>query len=150
MTQRYLLLVRMAYSRAVVTHSVPMTARRVLSATIAVMLLALVWTQAATAICSAQCAESSSASSPAMAHCQAMQTEQSQCASLEGCPASHSICAVDLLADSQGKVPTAPTSSADLGSHNLAPVPTSADASVAIVPLRSSIGSPPLITPIRV
>jgi hypothetical protein len=119
---------------------------------IATMMWALMGAQAVTTVCSAQCvqhqAHPSSHQGAHMGHCGAAPQSQPNCVAMQNCSA-HAVCSIPLLAISHDN------SSADHNSPALAPTPVvaafgptrSVDPSV---PLRSIIGDPPLITPLRV
>ncbi|MGA3224935.1 MAG: hypothetical protein ABSC65_14305 [Acidobacteriaceae bacterium] len=129
-------------------------ARRIFPASIAALLLVLLVTQAASSVCSTQCMQHqlgtpSANHNQAMADCHSM--AQPVGPALQGCPPkTYSICIVDLLANRQGKTVARLSVQANrqpdtlLPTHNLV-APTPADPG-----LRSSVGQPPLITPLRV
>jgi hypothetical protein len=70
-------------------------------------------------------------------------------ATLDTCPAN-SLCAIDLLAKSPDTAPVPCFIAADLRSGSLLLDPNIAAAKAVGPPLRSSLGDPPLITPLRV
>jgi len=118
-----------------------------------VLLLVLLMTQAASTVCGAQCVQHQfpNPSAHVMAHCHSMQQPESNGPNLETCPTgTHAICAVDLLANTQGKTASLLVPLADIRSGALLPsrnVPQFVSASHH---LRSSTNSSPLITPLRV
>jgi hypothetical protein len=72
-------------------------------------------------------------------------------AALQNCPPkTYSVCVIDLLANKQGKTVTPFSVHADWHPGTLLPSPTIAISTPANPGLRSSIGHPPLITPLRV
>ncbi|HTZ57067.1 MAG TPA: hypothetical protein VMB49_03175 [Acidobacteriaceae bacterium] len=130
------------------------SARRLLSATTAVMLLALLATQAASTVCTAQCVQhelgQKSGDARMTGHCGSMPQPRTNCAAVENClTGAGAFCAIDLMADGQFKASIQPPISAYLPAFSLLngslawPEPT-------IPTLRSSSGSPPIITPLRV
>ena len=118
-----------------------------------VLVLVLLMTQAASTVCGAQCVQHQfpNPSAHVMAHCHSMPQPESNGPILETCPtATHATCAVDLLANTQGKTASLLVPLADVRSGALLPgqniphfIPTSRL-------LRSSIHSSPLITALRV
>jgi len=69
-------------------------------------LLMLLMTQAASAVCGAQCAQHQfpNPAAHAMAHCHSMQQSESNGPALEIChTGTHAVCVIDLLANTQGK-----------------------------------------------
>jgi hypothetical protein len=126
-------------------------ARRVLPATIVVLMFALLATQAASFVCGAQCLQHQQASSTvaAMTHCHAMHPS-SKGITAQTCPNSAtSFCVIDLLANNQQKTLVQPSISAD-ARPTLLPVLTVAARAPVFPRLRSTIGDPPLLTPLRV
>jgi hypothetical protein len=80
-----------------------------------------------------------------------MQGPQADGVALETCPAAaQAFCAVDLLADSQSKAPAPVSTRADFQQNTVLPDPNIVEFAPALQALRSSIGDPPLITPLRV
>lgn len=117
------------------------------------LVLALLMTQAASTVCGAQCVQHQfpNPSAHLMAHCPSMQQPEPNGPTLRTCQTgTHATCAVDVLANTQGKtasllVPLADVrSGAHLPSQN---VPQFVSASHH---LRSSTHSSPLITALRV
>ncbi len=117
-----------------------------------VLLLVLLMTQAASTVCGAQCVQHQlpNPSAPVMAHCHSMLQPESNGLELQTCQTgTHAICAVDLPANTQVKTATLLVLFADVRSGALLPnqnVPQFASSSE----LRSSTGSSPLITALRV
>ncbi|HET6215801.1 MAG TPA: hypothetical protein VFE27_02205 [Acidobacteriaceae bacterium] len=127
-------------------------ARRILPATIAALLLALLVTQAASSVCTVQCVQHQMASRPAaaMTHCHAM-SEPTNGAAAQSCPpTATSYCVIDLLANTQQKTLAQPTIHADARPTRLVPALNNAARTPLFPLLRSSIGDPPMITPLRV
>jgi hypothetical protein len=118
-----------------------------------VLLLVLLMTQAASTVCGAQCVQHQlpNPSAHAMAHCHAMPQPEQSGAVLQTCQAgTHAFCAIELMANSQGKT------ASPLVLYSL-------DRPAALLPdqnipqylsasrlLRSSKASSPLITALRV
>jgi hypothetical protein len=125
-------------------------ARRVFPASIAVLLLVLLVAQAASSVCSAQCMQHQLAGhEPAMADCHSM--AQPVAPAVQSCaPKNYSVCVVDLLANRQGKTVPPPLLDADWRPDTLLPTPNIVASGPADPGLRSSVGHPPLITPLRV
>lgn len=118
-----------------------------LPATIAALLLALLVTQAASSVCDAQCLQHQPVSNPgAMTHCHEMQQPVNGAAA-QTCPSTTSFCVTDLLANTQQKTQAQPTIHSDT---RLLPVLNITTRTPAFPLLRSTIGDPPLITPLRV
>jgi hypothetical protein len=109
---------------------------------IVLLLLALLGAQSASTVCSAQCMEMASGHASAMSHCSAMPPAGS---SFESCPAH--LCTIDLATENPGKVLQLQTA---VFAFAWFATPVSRPHVAASVPLRSSEGDPPLITPIRV
>jgi hypothetical protein len=127
-------------------------ARRIPPTTIVVLILALFVTQAASFVCGAQCLQhqQTSSTAAAMNHCHAMHPS-SNGITAQTCPASAtSFCVTDLLANNQQKTLVQPTISADARPATLFPVLTVAARTPVFPLMRSTIGDPPLITPLRV
>jgi hypothetical protein len=120
---------------------------------VALLSLALLMSQAATSVCGAQCAQHSSGihpshQGPAMAHCHAV--PQSSGASVQTCPAAASFCATDLLMNGQEKTASQQLVQAGSLIGPAQPGSTIASVSQVFLSIRSSLGSPPLITTLRV
>lgn len=127
-------------------------ARRFIPATIGTILFALVVTQAASFACGAQCLQHHQASQPAaaMTHCHAMH-EPTKGITGRTCPSSATaFCVIDLLANNQQKILVQPTIHAAALSATLIPILTVAADTPVSPRLRSPIGDPPLLTPLRV
>jgi hypothetical protein len=116
-----------------------------------VLILALFLTQAASFVCGAQCLQHQQSSrTPVMNHCQAMHPS-SKGITAQTCPSSAtSFCVIDLLANNQQKTLVQPSISADARPATLFPVLTVAARTPVFPLLRSTIGDPPLLTPLRV
>jgi hypothetical protein len=72
-------------------------------------------------------------------------------AGLQSCPPkTYSVCVIDLLANRQGKTEAPFSVHADQHPDTLLPGPNINSSTPADPGLRSSIGHPPLITPLRV
>jgi hypothetical protein len=115
-------------------------------------MLALLVTQAASFVCGAQCLQHQQASSTAagMTHCHAMH-QSSKGITAQTCPpTATSFCVTDLLANNQQRTLVHPTIDANAHPPTLLPVLTIAARTPVFPQLRSSIGDPPLITPLRV
>src|SRR5271165_4104934 len=143
---------RTAYPEGVVRLPFHSLGRRVFPATIAVLLFALVVTQAASSVCTAQCVEHQlgTRSTGATTHCQSM-LQPANGAAVQTCPAStYSFCVIDLLANSQEKTTVPQLIHAELPPGALLLVLDIPALAPLYPPLRSSIGDPPLITPLRV
>jgi hypothetical protein len=127
-------------------------ARRILPATIAALLLALLVTQAASSVCTVQCVQHQMANgaAPAMTHCHAMQQPANGAPAQTCSPTATSFCVIDLLANTQQKTLAQPTIHAGARPARLLPVLNITARVPAFPLLRSSIGDPPLITPLRV
>jgi hypothetical protein len=116
------------------------------------LLFALLLTQAASSVCGAQCVEHQLPNSPAahaMNHCRSMMNTPSSTdgATLQTCrPCAHSYCAVDLLANSHAKTEVLVSSTTPTGTLLRLQDESSAP---ALLPLRSSPGSSPPITALR-
>jgi hypothetical protein len=126
-------------------------ARRVLQLTIATLLLALLVTQTASFVCSAQCVQHQLGTHGAMAHCHSMLQPDLNAAAVQTCPAgASSFCVADLLAKRQEKTAPPPVIHAEWRPGTLVLGLYIAKFPPAYPPLRSGIGDPPLITPLRV
>ena len=146
----YLSNTKTAYSEPAVSLTFYPAARRMLPATIAAFLLALLVTQTASFVCSAQCIQHQLGRPSTTTHCHSMQQSEANRATVGTCPA-YSLCVNDLLANSQNKSATKPLSTfAELRpAALLSPLPLVSCAPVTPT-RRSSIGDPPLITPLRI
>ena len=107
------------------------------SATIVVVLLALLLSQAASSVCAVQCAQH-----PGMAHCHAMSHEDG----VKSC-ATGGICAVDLLVNGQPE--TAGPTGIQVDFRSAVFLPSLPPASFSHA-RRSSVSPPPLVTALRV
>ena len=118
-----------------------------------VLLLVLLMTQAASAVCGAQCVQHQfpNPAAHAMVHCHSMLQPEQSTAVLQTCQTgTHVFCAIDLLANSQGKTARPLVVHADGRSEALLPgqnIPRFISSSRL---LRSSTDSSPLITALRV
>jgi hypothetical protein len=123
--------------------------RRSPPTTIVALLLALVVTQSASFVCSAQCLQHLQASQTVgeMTHCHSMLPSDSHPAAQTCPPTATSFCVTDLLASDQQKT-LVPTIQPDV--TVLLPNLTIAAHAPVFPPLRSTIGDPPLITPLRI
>jgi hypothetical protein len=123
-----------------------------------VLLLALLMTQAASSVCTAQCVQrqlpvDSTGVAPSMTHCHSMLMARPEAngATVQTVACTHSVCAIDLLANPRGRAPVQPRPLA-LNASLSAPL---FDLDMAsFIPAhpspRSSIGSFPLITALRI
>lgn len=145
---------RTAYPEVVV--SVPSyTLRRIM---LPVLLLALLMTQAASSVCTAQCVQrqlpvDSTGVAPSMTHCHSMLMARPEAngATVQTVACTHSVCAIDLLANPRERA-----------SVQARPLAVSADSRSPLFGLnmasfipaypspRSSIGPSPLITALRI
>jgi hypothetical protein len=118
-----------------------------------VLLLVLLMTQAASTVCGAQCVQHQfpNPSAHVMAHCHSMQQPESNGHELQTCPAgTHAFCAVDLLANTQGKTARLLVLLADVRAAAILPSTSIPQFNSASRLLRSSTDSSPLITALRV
>lgn len=118
-----------------------------------VLLLLLLLTQAASAVCGTQCVQHQlpNTSNHAMAHCHSMLQPEKSGATLQTCPAGiHAVCAIDLLANSQAKTAPRLILHADPRPEALLPHQSSPHLKTASHLHRSSTDSAPLITALRV
>jgi hypothetical protein len=121
-----------------------------------VLLLALLVTQAASSVCSTQCLQRqmgtpSAGHDPVMTNCHSMVQPTATGAAADSCPPqTSSVCVIDLLANKQGKTAAPPSIQADWHPDTLLSGLNIASPAPADPGLRSSIGHPPLITPLRV
>ena len=128
--------------------------RRILPSSIAALLLLLILTQAASTVCAAQCMQHqlgtpSANQNQAMADCHSM--AQPVGPALQSCPPkNYSICVVDLLANRQGKTIAPLSVQADRHPDTHLPAKNTVASAPADHGVRSSVGHPPLITPLRV
>jgi hypothetical protein len=126
-------------------------ARRIPPTTIVALILALLLTQAASFVCGAQCLQHQQSSRTAvMNHCHAMHSSSKGITAQTCPPNATSFCVTDLLANNQQKTLVQPTIRADARPTALLPVLTVAARTPVFPRLRSTIGDPPLITPLRV
>jgi hypothetical protein len=120
------------------------------------LLLALLVTQAASFVCNAQCVQrqlpgGSARGNSTMAHCHSMATTQPAATVQTAAACTHTRCAIDLLANGQGKSEVqARPFAVNAGPHQLLFVLNIASFTPAYPSPRSSIVSPPLITALRV
>jgi hypothetical protein len=144
----------LAYPETVVTSPLHSAVRRIFPASIAALLLVLLVTQAASSVCSTQCMQHqlgtpSANHNQAMADCHSM--AQPLGPALQSCPTkTYSVCVIDLLANRQGKTVAPPSVQADRQPDTLLPTQNLVASTPADPGLRSSVGHPPLITPLRV
>jgi hypothetical protein len=140
----------MTYPETVVSLLFHATRRRILSAMIAVLLLAVVVTQAASFVCMAQCVQHQLGSHPAasaMKHCHSMvQCPNSAVERPAACISSS--CVIDLPVNTTPVQPRPLAVRANL--RDLVPELNNASFLPASPSLRSSMGGPPLITALRV
>jgi hypothetical protein len=141
-----------AYPESVVTLLLRSLARRIPPTTIVVLIIALLLTQAASFVCGAQCLQhqKSSSTAAAMTNCHAMHPSSNGPAAQTCPPAATSFCVTDLLANNQQKTLTPPTIQADAPPTALLPILIVAARTRVFPQLRSTIGDPPLLTPLRV
>ena len=111
--------------------------------TIVALLLALLVSQAASVVCTAQCLQHQQHT--ATAHCHAMQPSTNN-ATAQTCPPG-GLCVTDLLANNQQKTSLQPTAQAI--APILLPVLTTTPRTPTLLQPRSTVGDPPLITPLR-
>jgi hypothetical protein len=117
--------------------------------TMVALLLALLVTQAASVVCTAQCLQHQqhTQTSAATGHCHAMQPSSNNPAA-QTCPATAtSFCVTDLLANDQQKTSLQPTVQAI--APILLPFLTTTPRTLTLLQPRSTVGDPPLITPLR-
>jgi hypothetical protein len=131
-----------------VTFLLRSLARRIPTTTIVVLLLALIVTQAASFVCGAQCLQHQQPA--AMSHCHTIHPSSKGITAQTCPPNATSFCVTDLLANNQQTTLLQPTIRADARPTALLPVLTVAARTSIFPRLRSSIGDPPLITPLRV
>src|SRR6202034_167326 len=99
----YLSSLKTAYSEPTVRLSFHSAARRALPVTIVALLLAVIVTQAASFVCTAQCIQHQLAR-PSATHCHSMQQPEGNRTSVGTCPSStNTLCVTDLLANNQNK-----------------------------------------------
>jgi len=117
-----------------------------------VLMLALLATQAASFVCGAQCLQHQqpNRAAAAMTHCHSMLPSANHPAAQTCPPTATSFCVTDLQANNQQKTLVHPTIDANAHPITLLPVLTVAARTPVFPRLRSSIGDPPLITPLRV
>jgi hypothetical protein len=120
------------------------------------LLLALIVTQAASFVCNAQCVQrqlpgGSARGGSMMAHCHSMAATQPASTVQTAAACTHTLCAIDLLANGQGKSKVQPRPFAlNAGPHRLLFSLNIASVPPAYPSPRSSIGSAPPITALRV
>jgi hypothetical protein len=124
------------------------------SATIATLVLALLVTQTGSFVCNALCVQHqlggrTAGHNAAMTHCHSMPQSAAPGASVQTCPA-HSLCVVDILANSQGKTVDPLLIQAHPGPDGLLPGFVIPAVILFYAVPRSSVSDPPLITPLRV
>jgi hypothetical protein len=126
--------------------------RRIPPTTIVVLILALLITQAASFVCGALCLQHQQPNPTAaqITHCHAMHPSPKGIKAQTCPPTAASFCVIDLLANNQQKTLVQPTIQADAGPTVLLPIFTLAPSTPVFPMLRSTIGDPPLITPLRV
>jgi hypothetical protein len=117
-----------------------------------VLMFALLVTQAASFVCGAQCLQHQGPdrTAAAMTHCHAMHPSSNGVAAQTCPPSATSFCVTDLLANNQQKTLVHPTINANTRPTNLLPSLTIAARTPAFSQLRSTIGDPTLITPLRI
>ena len=117
------------------------------------LLLVLLMTQAASTVCGAQCVQHQlpNPSTHVMAHCHSMLQPESSGSVMQTCQTgAHAICAVDLQANTQGKTASPLVLHANVRSGALLPNQNVPQFVSSFHLLRSSTGSSPLITALRV
>jgi hypothetical protein len=119
------------------------------------LLLALLMTQAASSVCTAQCVQNqlpvgSTGVGPAMAHCHSMRPEANGATVQTAAVCTHSVCAIDLLANPRESAPVQARSLAVNASSRGLPFGLNIPSFPAYPSPRSSAGSSPLITALRV
>jgi hypothetical protein len=117
-----------------------------------VLMFALLVTQAASFVCGAQCLQHQqpNAAAAAMTHCHAMHSSTMGITG-QTCPSTATaFCVTDLLVNSQQINTPQTTIYVDVQPTVQLPVSTVAARTTAIPPQRSTIGDPPLLTPLRV
>jgi len=145
---------RTAYPEVVVT--LPLyTLRRIM---LPALLLALLMTQGASSVCVAQCVQhqlpvDSTGVGPSMTHCHSMPMVRPEANSdtLQTAPCTHSICAIDLLANPRERTPVQPRPlvlNASLSAPHFGL--NIASFTPAYPSFRSSISPSPLITALRI
>jgi hypothetical protein len=85
-----------------------------------------------------------------MTNCHSMAPSANRITAQTCAPAAASFCLTDLLADNQQKTLAPPTIQANAPSATLLPILTVAARTPAFPHLRSTIGDPPLLTPLRI
>jgi hypothetical protein len=138
------------YPKFVVTQPFHSTWRRIPTTTIVALLLALLLTQAASSVCDAQCLQRQQRRHAAMTHCHAMQQPADGVAAQTCTPTANSFCATDLLANNQEKTLVQSTIHVDASPVGALTVPNTPSHTPVPTHLRSTIGDPPLLTPLRV
>jgi len=145
---------RTAYPEVVV--SLPFcTLRRIM---LPALLLALLMTQAASSVCTAQCVQrqlpvDSTGVGPAMTHCHSMLMVRPEANSdtIQTAPCTHSICAIDLLANPRERASVqARPLAVNAGSHSPLFGLNIASFTPVYPSIRSSISPSPLIAALRI
>jgi hypothetical protein len=135
-----------AYPEPVVTRPSHSAARRIPPATIVALLLTLLVTQAASFVCDAQCLQHHQGTRTAgMTHCHPMHQPSDGVAAQTCPPTATSFCVIDLPANSPKNTLAPAIIHADAR-----PIPILNIPARTPVLLRTSIGDPPLISPLRV
>jgi hypothetical protein len=116
------------------------------------LMFALLVTQAASFVCGAQCLQHQqpNRAAAAMTHCHEMHPSSNGITAQTCPPAATSFCVTDLLANSQEKTLIHPTIHASTRPTNLLPSLNPPARTPIFSPQRSTIGDPPLITPLRI
>jgi hypothetical protein len=141
-----------AYPRTVVTLTSQSASRRLLPATIVLLMFALLVTQAASFVCGAQCLQHQqpNGTAAAMTHCHAIHPSTMGITG-QTCPSTAAaFCVIDLLTNSQHKNLLHPTVDANTRPADLVPSLNLPTRITAFPPQRSTIGDQPLLTPLRV
>jgi hypothetical protein len=140
----------MAYPKPVVNLSSPKHARSKIF--LPVLLLVLLLTQAASTVCGAQCVQHQlpNHTPHAMAHCHSMQQPESSGPALDPCQTgTHTVCVIDLQANTQGKAAPRLILHATVRSEAVLPHQISPHCETTTHLLRSSTNHTPLITALR-
>jgi hypothetical protein len=142
----------MAYSEKVVSVFFQLTGRRILPTMNAVLVLALLLTQAASTVCTAQCVQRQLPERSAHCHSMLRACQHANSATVETAgTCNSSLCGMDLLAGNQDRSlaqqrPLAVYSD----SYGSLPGLDVASLPQASAPLRSTFAGPPMITALRV
>jgi hypothetical protein len=138
----------MAYSEKVVSLFFLSAGRRILPAMNAVLVLALLLTQAASLVCTAQCVQRQLPEKSA--HCHSM-SHACPHASTATTTCNSSLCGMDLLGDNQDRsLPQQRPLALSNDSYGSLPGLDPASFPQASASVRSSVGGPPLIIALRV